>query len=410
MKKIFALSTLSSALLLSTSIFAGGPVPSPAELETVQQLKALNTNVQVVGNRMQAIAEANAKSQHSTVPDANILQSMLANPAVAKHSGANDTNLTTATNTDIADQLKLLPENMVQTGSGLQNSDQIESDLQDNANTIANLTQNLTASDSIYSNDPTVLSLTPMAVMSNQLPKRGLTQPKSDELHDNYFNFNSLIQPSVYDTDQATAANTYLQFLTKSYQHPSDMIDANAFRQKLAEAKNGQDKLSLYIQLLNDKNYRKYQLEARSNEAVRSIAVNNFQKMITERTPIKNLGAQAGLKDNDGKTIADASPLQVQDYLANHRVSDPKWYAHVQAESSANVQRETLVVLAEIEAQNYQAHLDRERLLATISAQAAQTSELSEQSIAINAQNVNKDIANFTIPSEQQESNNQKKS
>jgi hypothetical protein len=401
MNKIFALSAVTSCLLISTSIFAGGPVPSPAELAAVAQLKALNTNVQVVGNRMQAIAEANAKSQNSTVPDESILSSMLANPAVAQNKDANDTNITTLTENDIASQLNATPYNLVQTGNGLINSSQIQSTLQAASSQTANLTQGVVASDSIFSNDPSVLSLVPSYTQMGLIPKRGLAQPKAAELQDNFFDFGSILQPMVYQTgtNQELAAQTYLQYLTKSYNKPSDALKLDDFNKKLAQTKDGSDKISLYSQLLNDPNYRDYQLSVRSDTATRSVAINNFEKMIAERTPIKNLGKLAGLKDKDGKSIDDASPLQVQSYLANRRVDNPKWYAHVQSATQQNVARETLVVLAEIESQNFQAHMDRERLLATISAQSAATSTLTAQMLAAKAQNVNEDIAKLKIPS-----------
>jgi hypothetical protein len=405
MKKLFTLTTISSCLALSMSAFAAGSIPTPnapslAQINMIQQLKALNTNVQVVGNRMQSIAEANAKSQNSGTPDQSILKSMIANPAVAKNKDANNESINELTNTDIKNQMQSFPENLVQTGSGLINSDQIQKDLQDDANTQNDLTSKVVASDSIYSNDPTVLALVPE--YKNQLPARGLTPPKAADLQDNYFNFGSLIQPTVYEpnTDQGTAAQMFITYLTKSYNKPSDVIKFDSFQQKLAESQDATDKISLYMQLLNDKNYRNYQLSARSSTAARSVAINNFEKIIAERTPIKDLGTKAGLKDKDGKPIADASPLQVESYLANRRVDNPAWYAHVSAASPANVQRETLIVLAEIEAQNFQAHMDRERMLATLSAQSALGSAMSAQMLASQAQNLNQDIDKFTVPSQ----------
>ena len=80
------------------------------------------------------------------------------------------------------------------------------------------------------------------------------------------------------------------------------------------------------------------------------------------------LGTAAGLA-----ATQKASPLQVEAYQANHRIQDSKWYQSVQNASPADVQRNILIVLAEIEHQNYEAHLDRERLLAAITASNLQT-------------------------------------
>ncbi len=399
--------TAVSCLMLSLNVFADIPgAPSAAEIATVQQLQALNQNVQVVGNRMQALAEANAKSKTNSVPDPSILQSMIANPAVAQNKDANNANINQLTLTDIKNQLQPFPENLVQTGSGLLNSDTIENDLQTDINMKNNLTSKILASDSIYSNDPTVLDL--VSEYKDQLPANGLTEPTAANSHDNYFNFGSLVQPTVYtpNSDQANAAQMFITYLTKSYDKPSNVIDFGSFQQKLAIAKNATDKISLYMQLLNNKNYQDYQLNARSLIAARSVAVNNFEKLVAERTSIKNLGTKANLTDQTGKPIADASPLQVESYLATRRANDPKWYAHVQAASPDNVQRETLVVLAEIEAQNFQAHLDNERLLATLSAQSALTSSMSAQMLAAKAQTLNQDIQKFSVPSQQQATQN----
>lgn len=407
-KQLLTLSAISTCLLATSGAFAGGAVPSAAEINMVQQLRALNTNVKVVGNRMQAIAEANAKAHNHITPNQSITDAMLLNSAYAKNQGANTNKLT---GEYIQSQLQALPDNLAETGSGMINSDQIQQRLKTDINLKYSLTALTPASDSIYSNDPSVLSLVPMYQNMGLLPPRGLAQPTADELHDNYFNFNSIINPTVIadKSPEADAAQSYITFLTKSYELPTDGIDLKTFKEKLAEAQDATDKMSLYTQLMNDDNYRNYQLNTRASMAARSVAVSNLEHMVTERTPVKDLGKQTGMVDKEGKPITDASPLQVEDYLAHRRVDNPKWYAHVQSESSANVQRETLVVLAEIEAQNYQAHLDRERLLATVSAQMAMSNAMANAMNKAQAQNLNEDIKKFTLPSQQQQQDDNKK-
>lgn len=407
-KNLLVLSAISTCVLASTAALAGSPVPNPAEINMIQQLKALNTNVKVVGNRMQAIAEANAKSHNHITPNQSIINAMLLNSAYAKNQATNKGQLT---NQYIQGQLLALPDNLAETGSGMLNSDAIQKRLQTDINLKYTLTALTPASDSIYSNDPSVLSLVPMYQNMGLLPPRGLAQPQKSDLHDDYFNFNSIITPTVLadKSPELAAAQNYVTFLTKSYELPTEGIDFKTFKEKLAEAQNATDKMSLYTQLMNDDNYRNYQLNTRSSMASRSVAVSNFEHMINERMSVKDLGKQTGMVDSSGKPIDDASPLQVEDYLAHRRVDDPKWYAHVQAESAANVQRETLVVLAEIEAQNYQAHMDRERLLATISAQMAMGNAMANAMTKAQAQNLNQDIKKFTIPSQQQQQDEQKK-
>lgn len=410
-KNTALLSAITTGLLLASGAFAASPVPSPAEINMVQQLRALNTNVKVVGNRMTAIAEANAKARNSDTPNQSLIDSMLLNSVYAKNQDKNQANNDQLSEQFIQSQLQVLPDNLAETGSGMINSTEIEQRLKDDLNLKYSLTALAPASDSVYSNDPAVLSLVPTYQNMGLLPPRGLAQPKTEDLNDDYFNFNSLIEPLTLPdkSPEAQAAQSYITYLTKSYDLPTDAVDFKSFKQKLSQAKDATDKMSLYTQLLNDQNYRDYQLNVRSSIAAKSVAVSNFEHMIAERTPIKDLGKQSGLVDKDGKPVDDASPLQVEKYLANRRVDNPKWYAHVQSESAANVQRETLVVLAEIEAQNYQAHMDRERLLATISAQTALGNAMANAMNQAKSQDLNQDISKFTMPSQQQEQDEQNK-
>jgi hypothetical protein len=117
----------------------------------------------------------------------------------------------------------------------------------------------------------------------------------------------------------------------------------------------------------------------RSILAIRSMSINILNQLIAERTPMPGLASAAGFNEKNLKSLTpneqeefkngkSASPLQVEAYQANHRIQDPKWYQSVQNASPADVQRNILITLAEIEHQNYEAHLDRERILAALTA------------------------------------------
>ena len=351
--------------------------------------------MQVVGNQIQSIAEANAKAEYATPPNPSIATSAVLNPLLLNAMGTNNLNLinnTTATN--VTSQLQPLSDNLLEVGSSMINSNEVSQRLINDSNLKTSLSTQLPASDTIYSNDPTVIAL--QASNASELPAWGISQPSV--LHDNYFNFASLMQPLAY-TDGGTAASAFLNFITQSYNLPSTLINYGAFQTKLGQASTPADKMSLYLQLLQDTNYINYQLSTRSATATRSIVVNNFQNLAAERTPVTGLGTSAGLP------TPNASPLEVESYLATRRANSPSWYTQVQTESPANVQRETLVVLAEIEAQNFQAHLDSERLLATLSAQLASASTVQTQLNASQASQVNNDIQNFTLPSQTATSN-----
>ena len=396
-RNILKYTAMSTCFLSSGLALADSPSPDTA---VISQLKALNNNVQVVGNRIQAIAEAKTKANANIDTDNNIQQSMTINPAYLSGQNANDAYANQLTENDIQNQLMPISDKLLSTQSGMIDADSISKRLMAYMSQQANLTLNLPGSDTVYSNDPTVIAQA--SLYADQLPDRGIGPLKSSELRDYYFNFSSLIQPMVYqeNTDQATAANTFVSFLMSSYKNPSDDLNTNAFQQELNNSKDANDRVSLYAQLLNNDNYRKFQLMTRSLIASRSVAVNDFQQLIAERTAIKGLGKQAGMKDTHGNTVNDASPLQVESYIANRRINDPHWYAHVQTESTANVQRETLIVLSEIESQMFQAHLDHERLLATVASQSALSNSMATQAVSQKVSQVNQDIAKFTLPSQ----------
>ena len=401
-KTLFKLTALSTSLLGTVGSFAATPTPPTDPTQTlVTQLQAIDNNVQVVGNQMQSIAEANVKAQYPALPNPSISQSAVINPALLGIMGTNNVNLISMTTTDTTNQLQPMSDNLLEVGSGMINTSAVSQRLINDTNLKASLSTQLSASDTIYSNDPLVLALD--SQNASELPSWGLTQPTT--LHDNYFSFSSLLQPLVY-TDNGTAATGFLTFITQGYNNPAAPINYSAFQQKLGQAQGPGDKMSLYLQLLNDSNYINYQLSARSALASRSVAVNNFQNLITERTPVAGLGTTAGLVSSTGTPIPNASPLEVESYLATRRANNPAWYTQVQTESPASVQRETLAVLAEIEAQNFQAHLDSERLLATVSAQLASASGTATQINAAQASQVNTDIQAFTLPSEQASNSN----
>lgn len=83
----------------------------------------------------------------------------------------------------------------------------------------------------------------------------------------------------------------------------------------------------------------------------------------------------------------------------------PDWVESLQSQSSASLQREIAVELAQIIKQNYQAHLDRERMLTTLSALELQSSNSGSTQVKILAQSLNQKIKNLK-PSTSSNSNN----
>jgi intracellular multiplication protein IcmX len=104
---------------------------------------------------------------------------------------------------------------------------------------------------------------------------------------------------------------------------------------------------------------------------------------------VKGLGAQIGMPDNPNLPAGYASPLEVENYIANERLNNPQWFQEMKTASPATVQREQVLILAEIESALQRNHLDNERLLATLSIMALQSSQTGQLMLKNQAQNVN---------------------
>lgn len=190
---------------------------------------------------------------------------------------------------------------------------------------------------------------------------------KPSDLSNDFLDFGALFSNDNYSPSQQKNAKEYVKYAAESTTNFAKGLDLKALA----------NQPRLVSQLVNSNSYAEYQYKVRALLAIRSILINSLNHLIAERTPMKGLGAAAGLEPN-----TPASPLQVEAFRANRRAENlltaaqkqlpqnqqPNWYASVENASPATVQRETLIVLAEIEQQNYQAHLDRERILAAITA------------------------------------------
>lgn len=174
-------------------------------------------------------------------------------------------------------------------------------------------------------------------------------EPKASP--DAKFDVASLIAPVAYNSeDEKKNATNYIDFLMHTVD-PISTIDLSTLsedqRQRFESSPAGRD----------------YRLYLRSLVAARAIAENNLLRLYSERLPAENLGKDAGMKQND------ASPLEVQKYIATRRTDNiHDWYRSMVAASFQTVQRENLFIQAETQRQIYELHMDNERILATLSA------------------------------------------
>jgi intracellular multiplication protein IcmX len=190
------------------------------------------------------------------------------------------------------------------------------------------------------------------------------------------FDFDSLIQPQSYNTSaQMKAASNFITYLSKNYKI-STSIDLSAL-------KNDTKKLT---SLKETPQYQTYLVNNRSNVAALSVPLSNFNQFYSERANLKSIITQLEKQGqpvnqtikNVVNTLASQninSLLELQNYVANHRISDKTWRKKMMSASPATVQRETLFVLAEMESQLQRIHIDNERLLATLSAAQLQMAQ-----------------------------------
>ena len=251
----------------------------------------------------------------------------------------------------------------------------------DNSAVALSIGQNTQANDTLYINSSANLSRTAFKIYNDPNNKPLLKKPET--LHNDYFSFASLIAPTAYTTEQKTAADYFIKYAAQSTQNLTTGVNFSALYNQPAAL----------LALKQNPAYQQYVLTIRALLAVRSITLNTLDTLVAERTPTAALGKIIG--------TSSASPLQIEAYQANNRVENPAWYTLINNDSPAAVERTIAVELAEIEHQNYQAHLDRERLLSAITAMNLQTSLsgtqalLQQQSTAVNDA-INSAIASST--------------
>jgi len=110
--------------------------------------------------------------------------------------------------------------------------------------------------------------------------------------------------------------------------------------------------------LLTDQTYISFMLKVRNIIAIRSISLYALNQLVQERVANTTLGPVIGKKE--------ASPLEVEEYRATHDVDNPAWYATLENEEPATIQRQMLVALKEIQRQNFQRQLQNEQIISLL--------------------------------------------
>ncbi len=400
---IISAATLSTAAM-STTAFASNSNNNNNNMQASSIVKA----IQDLGNEIKALTFAGVKAVNNTMYqfDKNLPGIIQTNNAHSAVNTATSAQAYKTTENDLQDTMQQFPDAALTYNFKSPDVDAALQRIQKRNNIVNKLTIGTPASDTLYSDVQNV--------GGSSFFTGGYKVTKPTKIHDNYFNFDSLIVPKAYNQDEHTAASRFIEYLTKRYQPLGNKIDFNLLRATLNQYKNKPEQLGEMLNsFVTSKAYKQYQLSVRSLLASRSVALSNMNQLMVERTPIKTTQPNAGLaslsetigvkpsviykKDPNNpsektKYYVYASPLQISNYIANHRANSKQWYQDMAKASPATVQRETLYVLAEMESQMQRQHIDSERLLATLTAMQLEASAGNALALQTKARAVNTEI------------------
>ena len=270
--------------------------------------------------------------------------------------------------------------------------------------------QNVEASDTIYS---LVQGIDASSYWTHTNTGR------SAKINNDAFNFAALIEPDAYNAEQEKNSQYFLGYAAKQYNSYTEGLNLGQLRDTLNKYKTSSPKdLGQKIaEFRNDPAYKKFQLSVRSTMASKSVATDILTGLAAERKPIRTTSPDAQLDavsraigvtpktlsladpENPGQKITlytYASPMQIAKYRANYRLNDKNWYQEVAGDSAENLQRKSVVLLAEISSQLYQNHLDNEKVLGALAMMNLQSNGATEMLLKTQVADVNKSIATFS--------------
>ncbi len=412
LKKINLITAASAIAVLSATSFAhadsaSNPTSPPSDDKSTSGL-GIVVAIQELGSKIQGLSQAGVRSVNEMAYslDQSFWPSMQLN---AKHTDIQDRiRAQTRENVDIAVKKDLQPfaaATLTYT-SKTQPEVKLVLDRTKQRQDSVNRLKNLDASDSIY-------SLVQGIDSSIFWTRKNLGRPG---VNDDAFNFASLIEPAAYTPEQLKNSDNFIGYATKQYQSYTDGLALNQLQQGLLEyQKQGVKVLSQKIdEFRNNSVYQNYQLTIRSMIANKSVATDILSGVAAERKPIMTTQADPQLetisraigvepqiitvKTPEGQSVSMyryASPLQIAQYRANYRLNDPKWYQEVAGDSAENLQRKSVIILAEINRQLFQNHLDNEKVMSALAILSQQTGDVSSMMLKTQTNDVNSTIKAF---------------
>lgn len=398
--KKLSLRTLSAATLLSLALSstafaenatgfssqysAYGAKKSSSDSGSKDVVSAINT----LAKKMVALSMADIGHFNQAMYQFNQnLVNAVQNNLAQKQAADTGSSATQETNNRLASQLSTIPNAILSSSRTAEGGAQVAAAIQAEQNQIKNLTINTPASDTLYSNEKRIYSTGQTDLY--------IGPPKT--IHDNAMSLTAIIDPSTYEkgalSDPNSDINKYISYLTKSYNNPASALNLADFKSYLSSLESNKDKAQAIENLIKNKDYQNYQLIVRSNMATQSIALHALAHLMSERMPSQE--NVQGIKAADGTDITHPSSLAVDRYQSNYRIEDPQWAQSLQQLSTANLMREIALELSYSLHQNYQAHLDREQILATLAGMHLQNLSNSDMLASTQARQVNDYIKNL---------------
>ena len=209
----------------------------------------------------------------------------------------------------------------------------------------------------LYASINTKRTQTMTSSMSRSVPIEGnpfLDQPAAET---NSVSMDSIMNTTSINESTAQQARNFISFITHLSEPFQQPHEASEIKSKLG----------------SDQEIQEFVSNLGSFASQTSVGLSNYNYFYYERLVQPGLGAQAGIYqfNADGSqnaSMKDASPMQVDEFMAKRRIADPNWYTYMAQLPPAAIQREMVTILAELRYELYKQRLLMERQIATESA------------------------------------------
>lgn len=392
---LFSLGTLSSSIALAdVPLFPAAPdgaakdngnnsdTNGTPDIGAIAIIKAIEN----LGRQIDSMNTANiqAKNQEKYQQDPYLTQGMQSHSSLNQLKQLTDQKISSDTQNEVTHSLQQISYAITPPTDN--SEDQKNQQEWDSAHSMLYLTQGVVASDTPY------VSSSNYGYLLDAL-RMGVAKPSEmkKSLNDADFNISSIFMPMSYSPDQLKAANKFMDYVLPLTDYSSTMINFSKLQGQ------GPEVMKRFI---NSDAWQNYDYNLRSSVALRSMASSSFASLIAERTPgnmvtINGKAASPSIPevtDCEGNVIKNPSQLQIESYIANHRVCSTAWRNHINTASPATIQRETLFVLADLQSQMYQQHMDNEKMLVALTSMQALFSKLTALMNTTNVAQMNQAI------------------